>query len=277
MRTTTFAPAGTRLPENATQRRSPLRTEEDERASRLMAALSTLPPSHPDRPYLREQVIEAWLPMAYRLARRYARHGGMLDDLRQTATIGLIKAVDRFDAERGIDFVGLAIPTITGEIKRYFRDRTWSVRAPRRLQEMRLAISRAETELNQELNRAPTVADIAVRLGVPEEAVLEGLEGGYAYRAVSLSSPLGDGSSLELSDVLGSRDHGYDLVELSISLPPAMARLTARERRIVMLRFYGNQTQAAIAEQIGVSQMHVSRLLSGALAKLRTQLGEAHV
>jgi RNA polymerase sigma-B factor len=275
MRTTTFAPAGTRLPENATQRRSPLRTEEDERASRLMAALSTLPPSHPDRPYLREQVIEAWLPMAYRLARRYARHGGMLDDLRQTATIGLIKAVDRFDAERGIDFVGLAIPTITGEIKRYFRDRTWSVRAPRRLQEMRLAIGQAQTELGHTLRRSPTVADIATYLNTSEEEVLEGLESSYAYRAVSLSTPVGDDSGFELGDTLGRQEHGYHLVELNVALAPAMACLTDRERRLIAMRFYGNQTQAYIAEQIGVSQMQVSRILACALGKLRKQFAEA--
>ncbi|HEY0001563.1 MAG TPA: sigma-70 family RNA polymerase sigma factor, partial [Actinoplanes sp.] len=175
MRTTTVAPTGSLLPEAAAHLRSTHRTEEDELAGRLMLALSALPPSHPDRPSLREQVIEAWLPMAYRLARRYARQGDMVDDLRQTATIGLIKAVDRFDADRGIDFLGFAIPTIIGELKRYFRDRTWSVRAPRRLQEMRLAIGHAQAELGQTLGRSPTVADIAAHLNASEEEVLEGL------------------------------------------------------------------------------------------------------
>jgi RNA polymerase sigma-B factor len=271
----TFASAGVQPPENVVLRRSSERTEEDERASRLVLALSALPPSHPDRPSLREQAIEAWLPMAYRLARRYARHGDMVDDLRQTATIGLIKAVDRFDADRGIEFAGYAIPTITGEIKRYFRDRTWSVRAPRRLQELRLAITQAQVELGHSLRRSPTVADVAAYLAVSEEAVLEGLESGYAYHAVSLSTPVGDESSFELADTLGSGDHGYELVELNVALPPAMAGLTEREQRIIAMRFYGNLTQAAIAEQIGVSQMHISRILTGALAKLRERLTEA--
>jgi RNA polymerase sigma-B factor len=274
MRTTTFAPTSSLLPEAAAQQRSIHRTEDDERAGRLMLALSALPPSHPDRPSLREQVIEAWLPMAYRLARRYARQSDMVDDLRQTATIGLIKAVDRFDADRGIEFVGFAIPTIIGEIKRYFRDRTWSVRVPRRLQEMRLAIGHAQLELGQTLGRSPTIADLAAHLNASEEEVLEGLEGGYAYRAVSLSTPIDDDSGFELGDTLGGRDHGYDLVELNVALPPAMACLTDRERRIIAMRFYGNLTQAAIAEQIGVSQMHISRILAGALVKLRKQLAE---
>jgi RNA polymerase sigma-B factor len=274
MRTTTFAPTSSAMPEAAAQQRSTHRTDEDERAGRLVLALCALPPSHPDRPALREQVIEAWVPMAYRLARRYARQGDMVEDLRQTATIGLIKAVDRFDADRGVEFVVFAIPTITGEIKRYFRDRTWSVRAPRRLQEMRLAIGQAQQELGQSLGRSPTVADLAAHLNASEEDVLEGLESGYAYRAVSLSTPIGDDAAFELGDTLGSQDHGYDLVELNVALPPAMACLTDRERRIIAMRFYGNLTQVCIAEQIGVSQMHVSRILAGALAKLRRQLAD---
>jgi RNA polymerase sigma-B factor len=272
MHTPTFASTGTPLPQTAAQRRSARRTEEDERAGRLLAALSALPPSHPDRPALREQVIEAWLPMAHRLARRYAQHRDMIDDLRQTATIGLIKAVDRFDADRGIEFAGFAVPTIAGEIKRYFRDRAWSVRPPRRLQEMRLAIGQAQLELGQTLHRSPTVADIATHLTVSEEEVLEGLESGYAYHAVSLSAPVGTDSGVELGDTLGCRDHDYEVVELNVALPPAMACLTERERRIIAMRFYGNLTQASIAEQIGVSQMHISRILTGALSKLRHQL-----
>lgn len=274
MRTSTFASSSSFLPETAAQRPSTLRTEEDERADRLMLALAALPPSHPDRPSLREQVIEAWLPMAYRLARRYARHGDLVDDLRQTATIGLIKAVDRFDADRGSEFVGFAIPTIIGEIKRYFRDRTWAVRTPRRLQEMRLAIGQAQAELGQALHRSPTVADIATHLNASEEEVLEGLESSYAYRAVSLSTPIRDDSGFELGDILGAQEHGYAMVELNVALPPAMACLTDRERRIIAMRFYGNLTQVAIAEQIGVSQMHISRILTGALAKLRRQLAD---
>jgi RNA polymerase sigma-B factor len=247
-------------------------TEADTYASDLVLALAELPADHPDRPAVRFRAIEAWLPMAQRLTRRYAGRGEPFDDLLQTATIGLIKAVDRFDPTQGKDFTSYAIPTILGEIKRYFRDRAWSMRIPRRLQEMRQAISHAQVELNQSLNRSPTVADIAVHLGVSEEEVLEGLEGGQAYRAVSLSTPVGDTPGFELSDLLGGEDHGYELAELRVALPSAMACLTEREQRIIALRFYGNQSQDCIAAQIGVSQMHVSRLLAGALTKLRGHL-----
>jgi RNA polymerase sigma-B factor len=245
----------------------------DHRAVELITAMAALPQTHPSRPALREQTIEAWLPMAHRLARRYAGRGEPLDDLLQTATIGLIKAIDRFDPDHGVDFVGYAIPTILGEIKRYFRDRAWSIRVPRRLQEMRMAINDANSVLAHTLGRAPTVADIAAHLDATEEEVLEGLEGARAYQATSLSAPTSAEGTLELGDTLGAEEHGYELTDLHLALQPAMACLTERERRIVTLRFYGNQTQTQIAEQIGVSQMHISRLLTAALGKLRTHLG----
>lgn len=248
-------------------------TEADNRGAELIAAMAALHESDPARAALRERAIEAWLPMAQRLTRRYAGRGEHMDDLLQTAMIGLIKAVDRFDPDRGIGFVGYAIPTILGEIKRYFRDRAWAIRVPRRLQEMRMAINDANNVLAHALGRAPTVADIAAHLQVTEEEVLEGLEGARAYRATSLSAPLSGDGALEVGDTLGAADHGYELTDLQLALGPALALLTERERRIVTLRFYGNQTQSQIAEQIGVSQMHVSRLLTAALAKLRTQLG----
>jgi RNA polymerase sigma-B factor len=248
-------------------------TEADRRAAELIDAMAALPIGHPRRAVLREQAIEAWLPMTQRLARRYASRGEPYDDLLQTATLGLIKAVDRFDAERGIDFTAYAIPTILGEVKRYFRDRAWAIRVPRRLQEMRMAINDANTVLAHELGRTPTIADIAAHLQTTEEAVLEGLEGARAYSATSLSAPTGTDGTLVVGDTLGAEDHDYELTEMRIALGPALARLTERERRIVTLRFFGNQTQTQIAEQIGVSQMHVSRLLTAALAKLRTHLG----
>jgi RNA polymerase sigma-B factor len=245
----------------------------DSRAADLIDAMAALPESDPSRAALRDQAIEAWLPMTQRLARRYASRGEPYDDLLQTATVGLIKAVDRFDAERGIEFTAYAIPTILGEIKRYFRDRAWAIRVPRRLQEMRMAINDANASLSHSLGRAPTVADVAAYLDTTEEAVLEGLEGARAYSATSLSAPTSSDGSLEVGDTLGAEDHGYELTDLRIALGPALATLTERERRIVTLRFYGNQTQIQIAEQVGVSQMHVSRLLTAALAKLRTHLG----
>ncbi|MFI7543623.1 SigB/SigF/SigG family RNA polymerase sigma factor [Actinoplanes sp. NPDC049599] len=246
----------------------------DERGADLIARLSRLAPDDPARPRLRDETIEAWLPLTRRLARRYAGRGEPLDDLIQAATVGLIKAVDRFDAEVGVDFTGFAIPTVLGEIKRHFRDRAWAIRVPRRLQEMRMAISDAGTVLAHRLGRAPTVADLAGYLKVSEEDVLEGLEGARAYSATSLSTPVGaEGGALELGDTLGAEDDDYARTELHLSLGPALECLTERERTIVTLRFFGNQTQTQIAAQIGVSQMHVSRLLSAALVKLRTRLG----
>ncbi|MEU4217110.1 SigB/SigF/SigG family RNA polymerase sigma factor [Actinoplanes sp. NPDC026623] len=228
-----------------------------------------MPAGHPSRQSLRDKTIEAWLPLARHLAQRYAGRGEPADDLVQTATIGLIKAVDRFDASRGVDFAGYAIPTILGEVKRHFRDRTWSIRVPRRLQELRLQITEANNTLTHNLNRPPTVADIATHLGITEEEVLEGLEGARAYNATSLSTPIGTDGTTELGDTLSADVNDYDAVDLRTSLGPALAKLDERERTIVTLRFYGNLTQSQIAERIGVSQMHVSRLLTKALAKLR--------
>ncbi|GAA4568904.1 hypothetical protein GCM10023176_24300 [Micromonospora coerulea] len=269
MITTTTAPTTTHA------RRGALHGDES-RAGELIASLAALPPDHPGRPALREQVIEAWLPLANHLALRYSGRGEPTGDLAQTAALGLIKAVDRFHASRGVDFAGFAIPTILGEIKRHFRDRTWNIRVPRRLQELRLRISEANGALAQTLNRAPTVADIAAHLDLTEEEVLEGLEGARAYHAVSLSTPVGDGASAtELADTLGAEDGEYELAELRVALGPALATLDEREQKILTLRFYGNLTQSEIAAQVGVSQMHVSRLLARALTKLRGQLSEA--
>lgn len=250
---------------------------DETRASQLTAALAALPEDHPGRPALRARVIEAWLPLANHLAYRYSGRGEPNGDLAQTAALGLIKAVDRFDASRGVDFAGFAIPTILGEIKRHFRDRTWNIRVPRRLQELRLRISEANGTLTQTLNRAPTVADIAAHLDVTEEEVLEGLEGARAYNAVSLSTPIGDGeSATELGDTLGAEDGEFELADLRASLGPALATLDEREQKILTLRFYGNLTQSEIATRVGVSQMHVSRLLARALGKLRGQLETSH-
>lgn len=241
-------------------------------ADDLVAAMAAMPADDPRRPALRARAIEAWLPLARHLARRYSGRGVQDDDLTQTAAVGLIKAVDHFDPERGVAFTGYAIPTVVGEIKRYFRDRTWSVRVPRRLQELRLSISDANSTLTHTLGRSPTVADIAAYLDLSEETILEGLEGARAYRATSLSTPIGTDSGMELADTLGVEDHELELVEIHIALGPALATLAERERRILALRFHGNLTQAEIADRVGLSQMHVSRLITRALAALRGQL-----
>jgi len=256
------------------QQRHPLADgDADRRAAELIEAFAALPATHDSRASLRAEAIQAWLPMAHRLARRYAGRGEPFDDLAQIAAVGLIKAVDRFDPHRGIEFAGYAIPTILGEIRRYFRDHSWSLRVPRRLQNLRMAIIGANEILTRTLSRAPTIADAAAFLGITEDEVLEGLEGARAYSTMSLSGAAFADGGLELGDILGLDDHGYDLVDLHLALGPALATLDERERRIVALRFYGGETQGQIAAEIGVSQMHVSRLLAKALARLRTHLG----
>lgn len=248
-----------------------------DRPTELLSRMNALPAGHPSRPRLREQVIEAWLPLSRRLAHRYAARGEPSDDLAQTAALGLVKAVDRFEPDLGFEFLSYAVPTIVGEIKRYFRDRTWSVRVPRRLQELRLSINAANSTLTHTLSRSPTVADIAGYLGVTEEDVLEGLEGARAYEATSLSVPIGRDNTTELGDILGEEDPAYELAVLRTALEPAMATLGDRDRTILTLRFYGNLTQSQIAQRVGLSQMHVSRLIAKALARLRTELDDPAV
>ena len=248
-------------------------TSGEETAGRLIAELAATAPDDPRRAALRDRTIEAWLPLAQHLARRYAGRGEPIDDLLQVAVVGLIKSVDRFEAERG-EFASFAVPTILGEVKRYFRDRTWAIRVPRRLQELRMQITAANNELSHELGRAPTVPEIAVHIGVSDEEIVEGLEGARAYQATSLSSPVGDDGVTELGDTLGSVDGGFELTEYRMALGPALATLGEREKRIISLRFYGNLTQSQIAAEMGISQMHVSRLLARSIAELRRQILE---
>jgi RNA polymerase sigma-B factor len=240
-------------------------------ADQLINAMAAAP-AGPERDTLRARAIEAWLPLARHLAARYNGRGEPADDLLQTATVGLIKAIDRFDADRGVEFSGFAIPTILGEVKRHFRDRTWSVRVPRRTQELRMAITDANNTLMHTLGRSPTVADVAVHLGRTEEEVLEGLEGARAYAATSLSTPVSADQSMELGDTLGEEDHEFEMTELRMVLGAALTTLEERDQRILSMRFYGNLTQSDIAARLGISQMHVSRLIARALGKLRTHL-----
>jgi RNA polymerase sigma-B factor len=222
---------------------------------------------------LREEVIRLCLPFAERLARRFYGLGEPGADLDQVAALGLLKAVDRYDPRLGTDFPSFATPTILGELKRYFRDRGWSVRVPRRLQELRLDINRARDQLTHELGRVPTVADLATHLDVDEDAVVEALVAADAYRSASLFSPVGaeeDGPTL--ADRLGTEDHGYEAVDIHETLQPLLAGLPERERQLITMRFFGNLTQAKIAEHMGISQMHVSRLLTRTLARLRSEM-----
>jgi RNA polymerase sigma-B factor len=244
-----------------------------ERTAPLFAELATLEKGDPRRERLREILVEEHLPLVRHFARRFSNRGEPFDDLMQVGTLGLIAAIDRFDPTRGVEFLSFAVPTITGEIKRHFRDQGWSVRVPRRLQELHLSLNTAVGELAQKNGRAPTPSELAEHLGIPREDVLEGLAVANAYRSSSLDERLsGEDDSPTLAATLGEEDAALEGVEYRESLQPLLATIPARERRILILRFFGNMTQSQIAADIGISQMHVSRLLSQTLAKLREGL-----
>ncbi|MEU0007727.1 RNA polymerase sigma factor SigF [Streptomyces sp. NPDC006314] len=221
---------------------------------------------------LRNKLVRMHLPLVEHLARRFRNRGEPLDDLTQVATIGLIKSVDRFDPERGVEFSTYATPTVVGEIKRHFRDKGWAVRVPRRLQELRLALTTATAELSQLHGRSPTVHELAEKLAISEEEVLEGLESANAYSTLSLDVPDTDDESPAVADTLGAEDEALEGVEYRESLKPLLEDLPPREKRILLLRFFGNMTQSQIAQEVGISQMHVSRLLARTLAQLREKL-----
>jgi RNA polymerase sigma-B factor len=241
----------------------------------LFSELAGLGQDDPRRAELRHELVTGHLPVAEHIARRFAHRGEAGEDLVQVATVGLINAVDRFDPERGTDFLSFAVPTVMGEIRRYFRDSSWSVRVPRRLKELHLAITAAGNELSQQLGRAPTPSEIATRLGMSKDEIYEGLEAGNAYHSVSLDDMLTqDSDNTSLGEMLGEPDSAMEGVENHESLLPLVRELPERERTILLLRFFGNLTQTQIAEKIGISQMHVSRLLARTLQKLRDGLLE---
>jgi RNA polymerase sigma-B factor len=243
------------------------------RARELFERLAELPPEDPERARIRGYLVELHLPLVEYLARRFRNRGEWLDDLTQVATIGLIKSIDRFDLDRGVEFSTYATPTIVGEIKRHFRDKGWAVRVPRRLQELKLSLTKAIGELAQREGRAPTVSELAAHLRMSEEDVLEGLESANAYSTVSLDAPdSGDEDAPAVSDSLGMVDDALEGVEYRESLKPLLEQLPPREKKILLLRFFGNMTQSQIAAELGISQMHVSRLLARTLAQLREGL-----
>ncbi|HJT02433.1 MAG TPA: SigB/SigF/SigG family RNA polymerase sigma factor [Pseudonocardiaceae bacterium] len=239
----------------------------------LQRRYSELGPDDPDRQRWRDQLISGYLPVAEHIARRFAGRGEPLDDLVQVATVGLINAVDRFEPSRGSSFLSFAVPTITGEVRRYFRDHGWSTRVPRRLKDLNLAIRSASAELSQQLGRAPRPSEIAGRLGVPVSDVLEGLQAGEAYRSSSLDEMLGCGEgTATLGEFVGALDTEMVLIDYRETLRPVLAELTPRDRTILLLRFFYQQTQTQIAEQVGISQMHVSRVLRQTLSYLRDRI-----
>jgi RNA polymerase sigma-B factor len=243
------------------------------KAKALFRDMQALPEGDPERQRIRDQLVEMHLPLVEYLARRFRNRGEWLDDLIQVATIGLIKSIDRFDLERGVEFSTYATPTIVGEIKRHFRDKGWAVRVPRRLQELKLSLTKAISELAQKEGRAPTVSELAKHLQMTEEEVLEGLESANAYSTVSLDAPdSGDEDAPAVADSLGMIDESLEGVEYRESLKPLLEKLPPREKKILLLRFFGNMTQSQIATELGISQMHVSRLLARTLAQLREGL-----
>ena len=229
-----------------------------------------------EREIARDALVHLHLPLVEHCARRFRNRGEPLEDLVQVGTIGLIKSVDRFDSDRGVEFSTYATPTIIGEIKRYFRDKGWAIRVPRRLQELRMQIGSATAELTQSLGRSPTPRELAEAIGCSVEEIVEGIESSNAYSTLSLdaSDDGEEGGAASMLDAIGVDDEGLEHVEIRESIKPLLDRLEPREKKILLLRFFKNMTQSQIAEEIGVSQMHVSRLLNRTLEQLRTSLEE---
>ncbi|HEX5568710.1 MAG TPA: RNA polymerase sigma factor SigF [Streptomyces sp.] len=239
----------------------------------LFERLETLVEGTHEYAYVRSTLVELNLALVKFAAARFRSRSEPMEDIVQVGTIGLLKAIDRFEIGRGVEFPTFAMPTIVGEIKRFFRDTSWSVRVPRRLQELRLDLAKAGDELAQQLDRSPTVGELAERLGISREEVIEGMAASNAYTASSLDAqPEEDETEGALADRIGYEDHGLEGIEYVESLKPLIADLSPRDRRILSLRFVANMTQSEIGEELGISQMHVSRLLSRTLGKLRKGL-----
>ena len=227
----------------------------------------------PTEPEVRDELVELHLPLVEYLARRFRGRGEPLDDLVQVASLGLLKAIDRFDPARGVEFSTYATPTIVGELKRYFRDKGWAIRVPRQLQEAGLQLAEAVPALAQELGRSPTLTEIGEALGMSEEDVLEAMNAAQAYSLKSLDAPASSSDGTVSIAQIGAEDEALELFESWASVAPLLKMLPAREREILYLRFVANETQSKIAEKLGISQMHVSRLLAKTLASLRESVG----
>lgn len=229
-------------------------------------------PAGPERDALRHETICAWLPLAHRLAARFRDRGESSEDLRQVAAMGLVNAVDRYDPFRGKAFETYAVPTVAGELKRHFRDHTWDVHVPRRVQDLRNRVRLARRDLTQRAGRAPTCADLAAETGLSQEDVVLGLEALDSYSALSLDAEApGADNGFSLADTLGRWDPALDVAIDREAVKPGLRRLPERERTILYMRFFHDMTQRSIAEALGISQMHVSRLLSQCCEQLRLQ------
>jgi len=238
----------------------------------MFRELAKLEPDAPQFRRHRDRIVERCMPLADHIARRFEGRGEARDDLVQVARVGLVNAVIRYDVDTGSDFVSFAVPTIMGEVRRHFRDNSWSVKVPRRLKELHLRLGAATSELSQKLGRAPTASELAAELGMDREEVVEGLIAGSSYNTLSIDSG-GSGEDVPaIVDTLGDPDIGLDQIENREALRPLLTALPERERTVLLLRFFESLTQTQIAERVGISQMHVSRLLAKSLARLRDEL-----
>jgi RNA polymerase sigma-B factor len=246
------------------------------RSAELFVELTADGASRATRTAARDELVHLHLPLVEHCARRFRNRGEPFEDLVQVGTIGLLKSIDRFDLERAVEFSTYATPTIIGEIKRYFRDKGWAIRVPRRLQELRMQIGAATAELTQSLGRSPTPRELAGAIGCSVEEIVEGIESSNAYSTLSLdATDDSEDAGGSMLDAIGVMDENLEHVEIRESLKPLLDALEPREKKILLLRFFKNRTQTQIAEEIGVSQMHVSRLLTRTLDQLRTSLEQS--
>ncbi|MFI1016794.1 SigB/SigF/SigG family RNA polymerase sigma factor [Streptomyces sp. NPDC020965] len=231
-------------------------------------------PDGPERADLRQDLVNAWLPLSERLAGRFRNRGEALEDLRQVAALGLVKAVDRYDPERGSAFVSFAVPTITGEVKRHFRDHMWTLHVPRRVQDQRNRVRSAQHELSRTVSgRAPTLAEIAEQAGLSPEETRSGLEAIGSFSTLSLDAEIpGAGAGHTMADALGGPDPALDVVIDREAVKPRLRKLPERDRKILYMRFFRDMTQSRIAADLGISQMHVSRLISNSCDRLRREV-----
>ncbi|MFC3453022.1 SigB/SigF/SigG family RNA polymerase sigma factor [Amycolatopsis speibonae] len=261
------------LLENRPSTRTRRRSDEYSHCRPLFEEMAALPGGHPEHERLRERLILELLPIAEHIAVRFGGRGQPKEDLIQVARIGLMKAVDRFDPWQGGDFLAYAVPTVMGEVRRFFRDTGWAVHVPRGMQELRTRLSRGTTELTQLLGRAPTPSELAGHLDVDVDTVREGLLAANSYQTSSLDKPVNEGEgTLPLSDVVGELDSRFELIEDRHTVVPLLEGLPERDRAIIVMRFFDGLTQSQIAARLGISQMHVSRLLAKILQDLRSRL-----
>jgi len=244
----------------------------DGETERLLALLRDMPADDPRYEGIRARIVAQHMKLARRIARRYANRGEPVEDLEQAALVGLVKAINGYDPLRGHDFLAYARPMMNGEVKRHFRDLTWAVRVPRKVQEGRAELGQAVAALSQRMGRPPTAEELAAELRLSEADLADLRAASAAYNALSLSTPAGPDEARTLADTLGAADDALDAVEDRESLHPLLNALPPRELRLLLLRFFGNQTQAEIATELGVSQMQVSRLLAATLSRLRTSM-----